>query len=63
MSILLHAESPHYFDVPTYARTAPMSNPSKKLWQVFVDECRQCLIDYFTPVIAVGRWIRRHLRK
>ncbi|MGF6999437.1 hypothetical protein [Paraburkholderia madseniana] len=40
-----------------------MCNPQKNLWQVFVDECRQCLVDYFTPFIAVARYIRRRLRK
>ena len=41
----------------------PMRSPKKNLWQVFVDECRQCLVDYFMPFIAVGRYIRRRLRK
>jgi hypothetical protein len=40
-----------------------MGNPRKSLWQIFVDECRQCLIDYFMPLIAIARWIRRHTRK
>jgi hypothetical protein len=40
-----------------------MGNPRKSLLKIFVDECRQCLIDYSTPLIAFARWIRRHTRK
>ncbi|MGF7135859.1 hypothetical protein P3T40_007371 [Paraburkholderia sp. EB58] len=40
-----------------------MNNAPKSLWQVFVDECRQCLIDYFTPFILLARWLRRRTRK
>jgi hypothetical protein len=40
-----------------------MANSPKNLWRIFVGECRQCLIDYFTPLTVVTQWIRRHLRK
>jgi hypothetical protein len=39
-----------------------MSNP-QNLWQIFFAECREILVDYFMPLIAVARCIRRHLRK
>jgi hypothetical protein len=40
-----------------------MVDPEKSLWQIFVAECRQCLLDYVMPLIVLARWIRRHSRK
>ena len=40
-----------------------MGNARKRLWQVFVDECCEFLIDLCTPLRIVARWIRRHPRK
>jgi hypothetical protein len=40
-----------------------MSDPQKTLWQVFVEECKLCLIDYVSPFIHLARWLRRHTRK
>jgi len=40
-----------------------MGNPRKSLWRIFVDECKECLIDYSTPFVNFALWIRRHTRK
>ncbi|MFM0756773.1 hypothetical protein [Paraburkholderia strydomiana] len=40
-----------------------MSNSGNRLWQVFVEECRQYLADVFMPLFVAARWIRRHTRK
>jgi hypothetical protein len=40
-----------------------MGNPQKSRWQVFIDECRQCLVDYFSPFVLLARWLRRRTRK
>ncbi|MET3233559.1 UNVERIFIED_ORG: hypothetical protein ABIC54_005770 [Burkholderia sp. 1263] len=40
-----------------------MGNPQKNLWQLFVEECRQCFIEYFSPFILLARWLRRRTRK
>jgi hypothetical protein len=40
-----------------------MSNPINRLWQVFVQECREYLADVFMPLFVIARWIRRHTRR
>jgi hypothetical protein len=40
-----------------------MGNPQKNLWQIFVEECKLCLVDICTPLIVVARWVRRHIGK
>lgn len=30
----------------------------KSLWEIFWVEMRQCLVDYFSPLFAVIRWLR-----
>jgi hypothetical protein len=62
MSGLFPFSKPDYSGKPTYSRI-PMGNPQRNLWQVFVDECRQCLADYFSPFILLARWLRRRTRK
>jgi hypothetical protein len=30
----------------------------KRLWEVFWVEVLQCLVDYFSPLVALIRWLR-----
>lgn len=47
----------------TTRKDIPMSNPINRLWQVFVQECREYLADVFMPLVVVARWIRRRTRR
>jgi len=40
-----------------------MNNQPKNLWCVFVDECKEFVLECFMPLIVVAKKILRHLRK
>jgi hypothetical protein len=38
-------------------------NERTRFWQIFVNEAHSLLLDVFSPVIKLARWLRRHDRK
>jgi hypothetical protein len=40
-----------------------MNNSKKRLWQVFVNECRDYFLELCSPLLVIARWLRRRTRK
>ncbi|MEX3936089.1 hypothetical protein AB4Y32_30575 [Paraburkholderia phymatum] len=36
---------------------------NRNLWRVFVNECKELLLEYFMPVIGLAKWVMRSWRK
>jgi hypothetical protein len=39
-----------------------MMSKEMSIWKIFFCEVRECLRDYFAPLVSVVRWMRRYMR-